>query len=320
MKFSYTYRSSDGQRHAAEIEAESRDAAFTRLRTEFGIRPIRVELKIENEELKIGDGKVEGGKKDFKNLKGTIGLILAAVLLVGAAVWIWKTARSESAPYQVMTPQGPVTYAVAQPLPRQMIPGNRERIENGGSKGGSGVFRFAAEAYLALFAEPGRPVEVNGDGDVRLPSQSSRLSQMSQESREADFKACLKEPIRIASNDFTEIVDLKRIVTGMKLEMRAYLAAGGTVAQYLAELAKRQKLEVSYRENAERKLNEILAATGSQTSQTSQTPQTSQTSQTYREAYSYWLKANAQLQSMGIYPLALPDALRMYQMGLELEN
>ena len=42
MKFTYTYRSSDGQRHAAEIEAESRDAAFARLRTEFGIRPIRV--------------------------------------------------------------------------------------------------------------------------------------------------------------------------------------------------------------------------------------------------------------------------------------
>ena len=216
-----------------------------------------------------------------------------------------------------MTPQGPVTYSVAQPLPRQMIPGNRERIENGGSKGESGVFRFAAEAYLALFAEPGRPVEVNGDGDVSLPSQSSRLSQMSQEAREADFKACLKEPIRIASNDFTEIVDLKRIVTGMKLEMRAYLAAGGTVAQYLAELAKRQKLEVSYRENAERKLNEMLAAAESHSPQASQT---SQTTNSHQAAYAYWLKANAQLQSMGIYPLPLPDALRMYQMGLELEN
>ena len=336
MKFAYTYRSSDGQRHAAEIEAESRDAAFARLRTEFGIRPIRVELKTENEELKIGDGKADGDDKGFKGVKGfkgTIGLILAAALLAALGIWLWLAARrvGDNVPYQVMTPQGPVTYSVAQPLPRQMIPGDRGRIENGklriegddGTGGGTGVFRFAAEAYLALFAEPGRPMEVNGDGDVRLPSQSSRPSQMSQEARVADFKACLKEPIRIASNDFTEIVDLKRIVTGMKLEMRAYLAAGGTVAQYLAELAKRQKLEVSYRENAERKLNEMLAATGSQTSQTPQTPQTSQTPQTpnsYQAAYAYWLKANAQLQSMGIYPLPLPDALRMYQMGLELEN
>ena len=39
-----------------------------------------------------------------------------------------------------------------------------------------------------------------------------------------------------------------------------------------------------------------------------------------KAAYAYWLKANAQLQSMGIYPLALPDALRSYQMSLDIEE
>ena len=42
MKFTYTYRSSDGERHMAEIEAESRDAAFAKIRTELGIKPIKV--------------------------------------------------------------------------------------------------------------------------------------------------------------------------------------------------------------------------------------------------------------------------------------
>ncbi|MBR0504957.1 MAG: hypothetical protein IJJ84_06075, partial [Kiritimatiellae bacterium] len=42
MKFTYTYRSSDGERHTAEIEAESRDAAFAKIRTELGIKPIKV--------------------------------------------------------------------------------------------------------------------------------------------------------------------------------------------------------------------------------------------------------------------------------------
>ena len=42
MTFTYTYRSSDGQRHSAEIEAENRDAAFAKLRTELGIKPIKV--------------------------------------------------------------------------------------------------------------------------------------------------------------------------------------------------------------------------------------------------------------------------------------
>ena len=35
MKFTYTYRSSDGQRHTAEIKAESRDAAFAKIRTDY---------------------------------------------------------------------------------------------------------------------------------------------------------------------------------------------------------------------------------------------------------------------------------------------
>ena len=42
MLFAYTYRSSDGQRHTAEIEAESRDAVFAKVRAELGIKPIKV--------------------------------------------------------------------------------------------------------------------------------------------------------------------------------------------------------------------------------------------------------------------------------------
>ena len=73
-----------------------------------------------------------------------------------------------------------------------------------------------------------------------------------------------------------------------------------TVEGYLAELEKRQRLELSYRERAEQKLEELLKEP--------------------KAAYAYWLKANAQLQAMGIYPLALPDALRSYQMGLDIEE
>ena len=104
----------------------------------------------------------------------------------------------------------------------------------------------------------------------------------------------------MASTDFTEVSDLKRIVAGLKREMRAYLAGGGTVEQYLSELTRRQKLEVSYRENAEKRLEGMLSKP--------------------KEAYGYWLKANAQLKSMGIYELPLPDALQGYQAGLDLNE
>ena len=146
------------------------------------------------------------------------------------------------------------------------------------------VFRFAAERWLARYAEPGRLV----------------AAQPAERPAPADFEAALREPIRIASSDFTEVVDLKRIVTGMKREMRAYLAGGGTAEQYLAELEKRQRLEISYRENAEKRLGEQL--------------------KNPKDAYAYWLKANAQLQAMGIYPLALPDALRSYQMSFDIDE
>ena len=86
----------------------------------------------------------------------------------------------------------------------------------------------------------------------------------------------------------------------MKREMRAYLAGGGTAEQYLSELAKRQKLEVSYRENAEKRLEGMLSKP--------------------KEAYAYWLKANASLKSMGIYELPLPPALHGYQAGLDLDE
>jgi hypothetical protein len=262
------------------------------------------------------------------------------------------TANSDQ-PITVTTPQGPVTLRVAEPLPRQMIPGDRRRIEgamNGRdalssseakSQPTNGIFKFAAERWLARYAEPGRqppatletppttlaPMEATG---VSLPRESASprgggassnvgtlrgsgalAASHAARPTQADFETALREPIRIASTDFTEVVDLKRIVTGMKREMRAYLAGGGTVEQYLAELEKRQKLEVSYRERAEQKLNDMLNG---------QDARSASGRDSLKAAYAYWLKANAQLQAMGIYPLALPDALRSYQMSLDIDE
>ena len=222
----------------------------------------------------------------------------------------------------------------------------------------NGMFKFAAERWLARYAEPGRqppatletppttlaPGEATGvslpresasprgggassnvgtlrgsgalaaSSSVGTPRGSGALA-ASHAARPlpADFEAALREPIRIASTDFTEVVDLKRIVTGMKREMRAYIAGGGTVEQYLAELEKRQRLEISYRERAEQRLNELLKEQkGDGRRQDGGSP--------YKAAYAYWLKANAQLQAMGIYPLALPDALRSDQMSLDIDE
>ena len=263
MRFAYTYRSSDGQRHTAEIEAESRDAAFAKVRAELGIKPIKV---------------VAAGGEDTQDNRDTqdrrripvpgvsvvpvVSALLALSALLAFGAWYWLTgraARPEAAPYQVMTPQGPVTLSVAAPLPRQAIPGDRRRIEEAvAQERDPPVFRFAAERWLARYAEPGRKVPGAQAGLTAEKGLARTRSGASERPAPADFEAALREPIRIASSDFTEVVDLKRIVTGMKREMRAYLAGGGTAEQYLAELEKRQRLEISYRENAEKRLGPLL--------------------------------------------------------------
>ena len=327
MKFAYTYRSSDGQRHTAEIEAESRDAAFAKVRAELGIKPIKVTAAGPEEGRRQDGGATwhaaAGGPQFIA--AAWRAAILAAMALATAAgawwwlrragdgapyqaaagAWWWLRRAGDGAPYQVMTPQGPVTYSVAAPLPRQAIPGDRQRVEAAvAQERDPPVFAHAAERWLARYAEPGRKIDGLKIEDLGLKGDDA-------------WRSCLREPIRIASTDFTEVVDLKRIVAGMKREMKAYLAGGGTVEGYLAELEKRQRLELSYRERAEQKLEELLKEP-KDGGRNELRP--SRSGSPYAAAYAYWLKANAQLQAMGIYPLALPDALRSYQMGLDIEE
>lgn len=293
MKFTYTYRTSDGIRHTAEIDACTRDSAFSILR-EQGIKPIKVVA---------ADGSKANGEMQIR--KGVprwvvAGICVTLLIAVGIAYWIGsRNGATEIA--TVITPQGPVTYTVATPLPRQTIAGDRTRIEKSISK----IFRFSAEMALARFAEPGRSFD----------SQSSARSEnriASEIFTSADgWKECLNSSIRISSNDLTEVVDLKRIVTGMKREMRAYLMAGGTVEDYFTELVKRQKLEIAYRERAESRLNEMIAE---------QRLDKKDNAKKLSAAYNYWMKSNASLKAMGIYELALPDALRKYQANIDFEE
>lgn len=298
MLFTYTYRSSDGQRHSAEIEAESRDAAFAAIRRDVGVKPIKVVASGTE-----GGAAVSPAPPRRRSVAAWAAAgVLAAAALAGGAWWLAARGRSPEQ-FTVDTPQGPVTYTVATPLPRQTIPGDRRRIEAAmgvRADDGGGAFTSPAERFLARFAEPGRTVPADAAAN---PGDD-------------EFREALRRPVRIASTDFTEAVDLKRIVAGMKREMAAYLAGGGTVEQYLLELVKRQRLEISYRDNAEKRLAEMLAPGGDAVDASANQPR----SGAKKAAYAYWLKANASLKSMGIYELPLPDALHGYQAGLGLDE
>ena len=280
MKFTYAYKTSDGKRHEASMEAKSREEVFETLRVQ-GIKAIKVVAADGSK----ANGEIRGVRKRVVVASIAIAALAAGVaaFLIGRRVPTPPTSPSSAA---ATPPATPVIYHNAKPLARQTINGDRQRIEAAAKD-----FTNAAERLMAAFAEPGRPVVA-----IPIPRPA-----------DAEFETSLREPIRIAETDFTETIDLKRIVAKIKADLRAYLADGGDIDGYLEELAKRQKLEVAFREKAERHLARLCDP--------SRTRKTDKA-----EAYGYWLKANAQLQSMGIYTLPLPDALRGYEATLDLDE
>ena len=260
------------------MEAESREAAFAALRKQ-GIKAIKVVA---------ADGSKANGEIRGIRKRVLAASVVIAALLAGLGVFFLSQGARNGA-------QG--TTSEARSIERQQIPGDRGRIE----KAYATAFDTPAEKFLARFAEPGRKFSAP---ECDWP-------------KKADFDAVLGKPILISSGEFTESIDLKRIVLGMKREMSAYLKGGGLVSGYIRELIKRQQTEVAYREQAEKKLNELLAAptTASNTANTGKMLDAQ-----LKNAYNFWLKANAQLQSLGIYPLPLPLRLRSYQMSAGFEE
>ena len=241
------------------MDAESRDAVFAALRAK-GIRAIKVTA---------ADGSKANGEIRGVRKRVLAASVVAAALAAGALAFVVANRDAEGLTFRV---------TAARPLPRQEIHGDRSRIDGAAEK----LFATKAERFLARFAEPGRAFSAP---ECDWPSK-------------AEFEAVLGRPVRIAENEFTEHIDLKRMVEWMKREMRGYLRGSGYVSGYVRDLMKRQQMEIDQREKFRKHLDELVSQ-GLKASDPSG----------LSTAYGYWLKANAQLQSMGIHPLPLPDAL-----------
>ncbi len=263
MKYSYAYKTSDGVRHEAWVEASCREEVFALLRAK-GIRAIKV--------VAADGSKANGEVRGVRKRVFLTSLVIAVVVVGAGAFYIGREDRRLDSSDTAIA--GVTKIAVA--LPRQEIAGDRKRLLGLSDS----LFSFKAERFLAKFAEPGIAVPAS-----ELPSPE-------------DFMACLDGQIRYAEGELTEVIDLKRMVVGLKEELAAYVKGGGSVGQYVQELIKRQNIEVERKESARRHLNELLSDDGEMALQS---------------AYDYYLKANAQLHAMGIAPLPMPYELQSYQ-------
>jgi len=121
-----------------------------------------------------------------------------------------------------------------RPRPRAQLVGDREVISAGMYSGWTNVLSSALDRRLALYAQPGRFVE-------KTP--------VSEEELEA-FAAELGQEVQYVPGEPPEHRMLRNIVAKMREEMREYLAAGGTVKDYLDFLEERQDQERELRNRA----------------------------------------------------------------------
>ena len=98
MKFAYTYRSSDGQRHSAEIEAENRDAVYAKVHRELGVKPIKVTVAGGMGPTHVNDGN-EGERATARG-RGALAAVSFLIFLVtiGVAWWYVSTRNGSRGP------------------------------------------------------------------------------------------------------------------------------------------------------------------------------------------------------------------------------
>jgi len=223
MIFTYYWKSSDGNRHTDDIEAENRDAAFAQLRTR-GIRAIKVEPK----------GWETG--KGYRGVRKRIVVALVFVVALVASIVAYLGGRHSQPLRNSPGLEGEILEArtgrrIAQPRPRKQIPGLKEcghAIDK--------IFPNSSERILSLFAQPGQDA---GCEEIVLSSEV-----------EENFYDVEGDAVWIEPDDPKPVADLKRIVAGIKEETSIYLASGKTVRELVDHYVQRQRMEADYRKAA----------------------------------------------------------------------
>lgn len=210
MKYTYAYKTSDGVRHEASMDAESREVVFASLRVK-GIKAIKVVAADGSK----ANGEIRGVRKRVLAMSVIGAALLAAAvsaLVVGRGVRV--APRSSS-----------VEASLDSTLRRQII-GDAAVIEIGIKTGWVDVFELEGERFLASFAIPG----------VKAGQRSTT---------EEELVKALGAPLAAHETDSLEARQIRAMVEGMKLEAKKYIADGGNIIEYGKRLTERQDTEIA---------------------------------------------------------------------------
>ncbi len=229
MKYTYAYKTSDGVRHEAAMDAASREAVFEALRAQ-GIRAIKV--------VAADGSRANGAENDSKRTTASWrAALVAATVLIAAAIavgvwWQFGGGRDRGQPSRVggdetQSTGGEVkatSFLTAQT--RRQVIGDVAVIEKGIRTGWADAFKREGDRFFASFAIPG--------------AEAGQRSTSEEELRRA-----LESAVEATPDDSLEIRQIKAMVEGMKEEARRYIAAGGTAVGYGQRLVERQEAEIA---------------------------------------------------------------------------
>ena len=207
MRYTYAYKTSDGTRHEAVIEAESREAVFAALRAK-GIKAIKVVA---------ADGSKANGEVRGVRKRVLAAAVVCAAVLAGVVVYFLQS--------PIPNPQSPTDFITSQT--RRQVIGDAAVVEKGIKEGWASIFPEEGERFLASFAIPGVPAGQRN-------------------TTEDEIRAALSRKVEILPDDGIEARQIKSMDEGVKDELRKFLADGGTIVEYGTELVKRQEEEISY--------------------------------------------------------------------------
>ena len=208
MKYTYAYKTSDGVRHEATMNASSREEVFATLRKQ-GIKAIKVVA---------ADGSKANGEMRGIRKRAVAALVAFVALGVGVIAYFSGTRTGGN-----LTPSEPLFTANQD---RRQIIGDAAMIEKNIRNGWSDVFKLEGERFLASFAIPG----------VKAGQRNTS---------EKEFQTALANKCSVADSDSLEVRQIKAMVEGMKNEARRYIAAGGSIVEYGKRLTERQDAEIS---------------------------------------------------------------------------